>query len=106
MSHATDEEAKAVTGLIKGAKIIIPFVVSIASVVGVYYKMSNDINNIRTDLENERKNTAKIEAQQIMLSSRVSAQEITLTEVKTDLKHIKNDTKETLDLVRSFIGRR
>ena len=105
MSEATENEAKAVTELLKGARILIPFIITLFSLAGVWYDARNQVSimqkDITTAIESRAKNEARIQA----LNERVSAQEITLTEVKSDLKHIKDDTKETLDLVREWMRR-
>jgi len=95
----TEEEAKAVTGLIKGVKILVPFAVSIASIVGVYYAMDNRLTTVEKELT---KSTAKIETQEKLITQH----SITLSEVTTDIKHIKDDTKETLNLVRTLYRQR
>ena len=94
-----DKEAQAVTGLIKGVKILVPFAVSIASVVGVYYAMDNRLNIVEKELA---KAVGRVEAQDKLLTQH----SITLSEVKTDIKHIKDDTKETLNLVRTLYRQR
>lgn len=94
-----DKEAQAVTGLIKGVKILVPFAVSIASVVGVYYAMDNRLNIVEKELA---KAVGRVEVQDKLLTQH----SITLSEVKTDIKHIKDDTKETLNLVRTLYRQR
>lgn len=94
-----EKEAQAVTSLIKGVKILVPFVISISSVVGVYYAMDNRLNIVEKDLT---KAIAKIEAQEKLTTQH----SITLSEVTTDIKHIKDDTKETLNLVRTLYRQR
>ncbi len=94
-----DKEAQAVTGLIKGVKILVPFAVSIASVVGVYYAMDNRLSIVEKELA---KAVGRVEAQDKLLTQH----SITLSEVKTDIKHIKDDTKETLNLVRTLYRQR
>ena len=98
MDKVIEEEAKAVTSLIKGAKILVPFVISIGSVIGLYYTMDNRISILEKD---NAKLETKVESQEKMLNSHA----ITLSEVTTDIKHIKDDTKETLGLVRTLLGR-
>jgi len=90
-----EKEAMAVTSLIKGVKIIIPFAISIASVVGVYYAMDNRLSTVETEL-------ARVSAKAEAHGELIQQHSITLSEVTTDIKHIKNDTKETLDLVRTL----
>lgn len=99
MSNSTEEEAKAVTGLIKGVKILVPFAVSITSIVGVYYAMDNRLSLVEKDLT---KAISKIDAQEKLITQH----SITLSEVTTDIKHIKDDTKETLNLVRTLYRQR
>jgi len=105
MSAATDEEAKAIVSLTKGAQILIPFAITLLSLAGVWYDARNQVSIMQKDITSAIESRAKNEARIITLSERVTAQEITLTEVKSDLKHIKDDTKETLDLVRAWMRR-
>ena len=90
-----EKEAVAVTGLISGAKILVPFVLTIVSIVGVYYAMDNRLSAVEKELSRV---SAKSEAH----GEVIQQHSITLSEVTTDIKHIKNDTKETLDLVRTL----
>jgi|15BtaG_2_1085339.scaffolds.fasta_scaffold75997_2 hypothetical protein len=106
MSIETDEEAKQVTGLIKTLKILVPFAVSIASVVGVYYAMDNRLSLVEKDLANEKAFNMKTEAKVNALEKTQQAHSVTLSSVQTDLQHIKDDTKETLNLVRTLYRQR
>ena len=105
MSEATEEEAKVIVNITKGAQILIPFAVTLLSLAGVWYDARNQVSIMQKDITSTIEARAKNEARITALSERVSAQEITLTEVKSDLKHIKDDTKETLDLVREWMRR-
>jgi len=105
MSNATDEEAKVIVNLTKGAQILIPFAITLLSLAGVWYDARNQVSIMQKDITSAIESRAKNEARIMALSERVTAQEITLTEVKSDLKHIKDDTKETLDLVRAWMRR-
>jgi predicted RNase H-like nuclease (RuvC/YqgF family) len=102
MQKLVEEEAKAVTNLIKGVKIIVPFVISIVSIVGVYYAMEKDISDLQKDLSNEKEKVVKLQTKVESQERVLNAHAITLSEVTTDIKHIKDDTKETLDLVRTL----
>ncbi len=99
MSIGSVEEAKAVTGLIKGVKILVPFAVSIASIVGVYYATDNRITALE---KSNSKLEAKVEEQGKIITNHGK----TIVGVKTDIQHIKDDTKETLDLVRALYMQR
>lgn len=103
MSDEIEKEAKAVSEIIGGAKVLIPFAVCLLSLAGVWYDARQEAAEMKKDIATATAQRAKNEAKLEALSERIAAQEITLTEVKTDLKHIKDDTQETLDLVRSWM---
>lgn len=103
MSIDKQKESDAVVNFISGGKVLIPFAVCLLSLAGVWYDARNQTSMMQKDILNAKAERAKTEAKLESLSLQVSAQELTLTEVKSDLKHIKDDTKETLDLVRSWM---
>lgn len=102
MSDITEKQAKSFLDLMSGAKIIIPFIFMIISVAGVWYDGRNQINIMQKDINTAYalavKNEAKIQTLQITIEN----QRVTLTEVTTDLKYIKDAQKETLELVRKL----
>jgi hypothetical protein len=96
-------QVKEVADLIGGVKIIIPFAMCIISLAGVWYDSRNQAEMMQKDItigvESRAKNEARIQA----LTDRMNAQDLVLTEVKGDLKHIKDDTQATLTLVREWM---
>lgn len=103
MGIESEKEAKAVTEMLTGAKVLIPFAITLLSLAGVWYDARNQASMMQKDIQAAASQRAKNEAKIEALSRQVTAQELTLTEVKSDLKHIKDDTKETLDLVRTWM---
>jgi uncharacterized coiled-coil protein SlyX len=103
MSNEKDKEAIAVTEMLSGVKVLLPFAITLLSLAGVWYDSRNQVAVMQKDIVNATASRAKNEARIESLSLQVTAQELTLTEVKSDLKHIKDDTKETLDLVREWM---
>lgn len=98
-----EKEAQAATELLKGAKVLVPFAVCLMSLAGVWYDARNQSAIMQKDITSGIEARAKSEARIQALTERMAAQEITLTEVKSDLKHIKDDTQETLGLVREWM---
>jgi hypothetical protein len=103
MSIETDKTAKAAGYFLDGAKILLPF----AAALWAVYSFSGDAKEERA-LMHQQINTnireiSEVSGENKALRDQVQANTVTLTEVKTDLKHIKNDTKETLDLVRAYV---
>jgi uncharacterized coiled-coil protein SlyX len=94
-----ESEAKAVVDILAGVKVLVPFAVSISMITGVWIKLEGDVTTLKAA---QAKQEARVDA----IAAQVTAQELTLTEVKSDLKHIKDDTKETLDLVREWMRKR
>jgi len=103
MSTATESEAVAATELLKGAKVLVPFALCLMGLAGVWYDTRTEASNMQKDITTAIEARAKNESRIQVLSERMAAQEITLTEVKSDLKHIKDDTQETLGLVREWM---
>ena len=98
-----EKESRAVIEMLTGAKVLIPFAITLLSVAGVWYDMRNQVSMIQKDVKIAASERAKNEIRIESNTLQITAQELTLTEVKSDLKHIKDDTKETLDLVRSWM---
>ncbi len=94
-----EKEAQAVTGLIKGVKILVPFVISIASVVGVYYTIDARVAALEKD-------NASIKTKIKEQGETIRNHDRTLIKVTTDIQHIKDDTEETLNLVRALYRQR
>lgn len=103
MSVNTEKEARVVTDMLTGARVLIPFAITLLSLAGVWYDARNQASMMQKDIVSATAASAKNEARISVLTAQVTAQELTLTEVKSDLKHIKDDTKETLDLVREWM---
>lgn len=103
MSDEIEKKANAVNEILTGAKVLLPFGITLLSLAGVWYDSRNQVSMMQKDITTAIEARAKNEARIQSLTDRVSAQEITVTEVKSDLKHIKDDTKETLDLVREWM---
>jgi hypothetical protein len=100
------ERVKAVSELIGGGKILIPFTMCIISLAGVWYDARNQASMMQKDITAIAEARAKDEARIQSLTDRVNAQDLVLTEVKGDLKHIKDDTQATLTLVREWMRTR
>jgi len=83
--------------------VLIPFAITLLSLAGVWYDARNQASIMQKDIQSGSAHRAKNEARIEAIARQVTAQELTLTEVKSDLKHIKDDTKETLDLVREWM---
>jgi len=105
MSETTDKSAKAVASVIEGAKILVPFVTAIATVVWFAADAKEERALLQQEQAAAEKERAEFKAELAAVKTKVQSNEVTLSAVKTDLKHIKDDTKETLDLVRTYLGR-
>ena len=97
------KEIRAVTDFISGGRILVPFAICILSLAGVWYDSRNQSELMQKDITSAIQERAKNEARIDALTDRVNAQDLVLTEVKGDLKHIKDDTQATLSLVREWM---
>ncbi len=90
--------------LLKGGKMLAPFAISIISIAGVYHEMDKKVDMSNSHLQAEKTKTARLEARVETLENQVSAHDITLAELKIDLVHIKDDTKQALEILRDLVS--
>lgn len=96
------KDMKTVADWLSGAKILVPFILVVFSLAAVWYSNVNSINMLQKDITNLTTRVAESEASIESLKITTENQRVTLTEVTTDLKYIKDAQKETLELVRKL----
>lgn len=92
--------------LIDGAKILIPFGMAMWTIFNVSAGAGEERAVIRKEVSQAAKERAELKGENQALRNQVQLNTITLTEVKTDLKYIKDSQQETLDLLRSLMRER
>lgn len=106
MSETTDKSARNISIFMDGAKILLPFGVALWAVFSVAGDAKEERALMKQEITEGVEERAEHKGEVKALRDQVQANTVTLTEVKTDLKHIKDDTKETLELVRAYVGSR
>jgi len=102
MSDQTEKSARNVSVFMDGAKVLVPF----GAVLWAMFSLAGDARTERASMQEQInegiKERAELKGENKALRQQVQANTVVITEVKTDIKHIKDDTKETLKLVRSY----
>lgn len=102
LSKTSQKDLKVLGDWLSGAKILVPFILMIFSLATVWYSNVNSINMLQKDITNLTERVVESETSIENLKITTENQRVTLTEVTTDLKYIKDAQKETLELVRKL----
>jgi hypothetical protein len=99
------ERTKSVQYFFDALKVILPFAAAMWAIFAIQGESNEERAMMREHIREHTEKITELYAEQELMRAQMHQNAIDLTEVKSDLKYIKDDTKETLDLVRAYIGR-
>ena len=85
-----------------GAKVLIPFAMAMWAIFNVSAGAQEQRAVMQQEISQAAKERAELKGENQALKNQVQLNTITLTEVKTDLKYIKDSQQETLEILRSI----
>lgn len=105
MSNEGDR-TKAVQYFLDAIKVLLPFGGAVWAVFALQGSANEERAMMREQIRSNTEKIAELTDENKAQRAQMQINTISLTEVKTDLINIKDDTKETLDLVRAYVGSR
>lgn len=104
-----EREAKEITSFYQGAKVLLPIAMSLmVTVVGwglVAYSAAKESGRLEQRLSQAEKDIIEMKADVKVNRQELNGVKLNMAELKVDVKNIKEDTEETLQLVRNWTNR-
>jgi hypothetical protein len=101
-----EKKEKSVDFLMDGAKIAIPFAMAMWTIFNVSAGAKEERAIIRKEISQSAKERAELKGENIAVKTQVHSNTISLTELKIDLKYIKDSQEETITLLRTMMRER
>lgn len=98
----SDANEKSINLMMEGAKVLIPFAMAMWAIFNVSAGAQEQRAVMQQEISQAAKERAELKGENQALKNQVQLNTITLTEVKTDLKYIKDSQQETLEILRSI----
>lgn len=88
------------------AKIAVPFAMAMWTIFNVSAGAKEERAIIRKEISQAQKERAELKGENIAVKNQVHSNTISLTELKIDLKYIKDSQTETIELLRTMMRER